>query len=344
MQPLEIVVGFVLTAGAIVGAGIALARGGDVIAARTRLGGLWIGSIFLAMATSLPELATDVSAIRLGVPDLAVGDLFGSSMANMLILGMASLLPGSELFRKTALDNALLIAFAILLTAMAAVAVLMEPRFTLLGVDPAPVTIAVVYLGGTRLLLRHTTLMREAGTETETVPGSAAAAGDHDDGGWSLRKGLLAFGGGAVLVLLAGPLFARYAAGLARLTGLEASFVGTWLVGFSTSLPELVTTVAAVRMGSYDLAVGNLYGSNAFNTMLLLPLDLVHGGGPLLDAVDPVHALSGLVAIALMAIGLAAVVYRAKGRLSMVEPNGLLMILTYAAGMALIFACGVRAG
>jgi cation:H+ antiporter len=265
-------------------------------------------------------------------------------MANMLILGMVSLLPGSELFRRTALDNALLIAFAILLTAMGAVAVLMEPRFTVLGVDPAPVMIAVVYLAGTRLLLRHTTVMREAGTETETVSGSGPADDHAEGGGWSLRKGLLAFGGGALLVLLAGPFFARYAAGLARLTGLEASFVGTWLVGFSTSLPELVTTVAAVRMGSYDLAVGNLYGSNAFNMLLLLPLDLVHGGGPLLDAVDPVHALSGLVAVALMSIGLAAVVYRAKGRLSMLEPNGLLMILAYAAGMALIFASGAGGG
>lgn len=340
MQPLEILLGFVASAAVVVVAGIALARGGDVIAARTRLGGLWIGSIFLAMATSLPELATDVSAIRIGVPDLAVGDLFGSSMANMLILGVASLLPGSELFRKTALDNALLIAFAILLTAMGAVAVLMEPRVTVLGWDPAPVLMAAVYLAGTRLLLRHTTVMREAGTETETVPDGATSVKPDEQGGWPLRRGVLAFAAGALLVLLAGPLFARYAAGLARLTGLEASFVGTWLVGFSTSLPELVTTLAAVRMGAYDLAVGNLYGSNAFNMMLLLPLDLVHPGGPLLGAVDPVHALSALVAIALMAIGLAAVVYRAKGRLSMLEPNGALMIAAYVAGLALIFARG----
>jgi hypothetical protein len=74
--------------------------------------------------------------------------------------------------------------------------------------------------------------------------------------------------------------------------------------------------------------------------MLLLPLDVVHGGGPLLGAVQPVHAVSAMAAIALMSIGLAAVVYRAKGRLSMLEPNGLLMILAYAAGMALVFASG----
>lgn len=342
MRPVETILGFVLSAALVVAAGIALARGGDVIAARTRLGGLWIGSIFLAVATSLPELATDVSAIRIGVPDLAVGDLFGSSMANMLILGIVSLLPGSELFRRTALDNALVIAFAILLTAMGAVSVVLEPRGTVLGADPAPVLMALVYLAGTRLLLRHTAVMREAVTEAETVAAAQGGGAEprEETGGWPLRRAVLTFVAGALVVLAAGPLFARYAAGLARLTGLEASFVGTWLVGFSTSLPELVTSVAAVRMGSYDLAVGNLYGSNAFNMMLLLPLDLVHGGGPLLADVAPVHALSGLVAIGLMAIGLAAVVYRAKGRLTMLEPNGVLMIVAYAAGMALVFAQG----
>lgn len=90
--------GFVLSAVAVIAAGVVLARAGDVIAARTRLGSVWVGTIFLAGATSLPELATDVAAVRMGAPDLAAGDLFGSTMANMLILGLVSFSPGRELF------------------------------------------------------------------------------------------------------------------------------------------------------------------------------------------------------------------------------------------------------
>ena len=87
-----------LAAGAVVVvAGTALARYADAIAKATGLGRLWIGSVLLAGATSLPELTTDVAAVRLGATDLAVGDLFGSSMANMLILAIIDLLsPGSR--------------------------------------------------------------------------------------------------------------------------------------------------------------------------------------------------------------------------------------------------------
>src|SRR5215469_9247844 len=81
-----------LTCGiAVILAGIILGRSADAIAATTGLGRVWTGAVLLAIATSLPELVTDVSAVRLHVPDLAAGDLFGSSLANMFILGVVSL-------------------------------------------------------------------------------------------------------------------------------------------------------------------------------------------------------------------------------------------------------------
>src|SRR5690606_41429987 len=97
MNPLvAAVAGLVASAVAVVLAGVALARSSDVIAARTELGRVWVGSIFLAMATSLPELVTDISAVRLGAADLAAGDLFGSGMANMLILAAIALRRSGE--------------------------------------------------------------------------------------------------------------------------------------------------------------------------------------------------------------------------------------------------------
>ena len=78
--------------------------------------------------------------------------------------------------------------------------------------------------------------------------------------------------GAALLIFLAAPYLAQAAAQIAAETGLGDTFVGTTLVALATSLPELVATIAAMRMGSLDLAIGNIFGSNAFNMLLLVPL------------------------------------------------------------------------
>src|SRR5688572_33303106 len=113
---------FVATGAVVVIAGTALARFGEAIAQRTKVGQLWIGAVLLAGATSLPELGTDISATRMGAVDLAIGDLFGSSMANMLILALVDLLPPRrQVLRQATLDHALAMCLAISLNALAAV-------------------------------------------------------------------------------------------------------------------------------------------------------------------------------------------------------------------------------
>jgi cation:H+ antiporter len=159
----------------------------------------------------------------------------------------------------------------------------------------------------------------------------------------TLKRALITFAAAAVIILVVAPFFAVSARRLAEATGLAESFVGTWLVGLSTSLPELVTALAAVRIGAYDLAVGNLFGSNAVNMVMFLPLDLVHGTGPILGMVHPVHAVSALVAVVLMAVGLAAIVYQAKGKLSMLEPSSGLILLGYLLGLAIVYAMSAPA-
>jgi cation:H+ antiporter len=326
-----IVFGFILSATLVALAGTHLARAGDVIAARTRLGGLWVGALFLAAATSLPELTTDLAAVRLGAPDLAAGDLFGSSLANMLILALVSLSSRTALFGRAALDNGLAAALAIVLTAIAALFVLLDLHVSLLGVGPGSVVIAVVYVAGMRAVFLRSATARAAGEVEET----ASSSTERPVG--TVRGAVARFAVATLVILVAAPFFAWSAKGLAELSGLGTTFIGTLLVGFATSLPELVTSLAAVRLGAYDLAVGNLFGSNAFNMVMFLPLDLAHRAGPLLGAIAQVHALTALVAIVLMAVGLAAIIYRVRGRMFALEPTSLLMILIYAAGIGLLY-------
>lgn len=336
MTLLQIVLGLLASGAAVVLGGVALARHGDEIAARTSLGGLWVGSIFFALATSLPELATSVTAALHGAPDLAAGNLLGAGMSNMLTLAILSLVPGADLFRRAALDNALAASLAITLVAAAGICVVLRPATTVLGVGLGPWLLAAGYMAGVRTLFRNSLLARTAASVEETrpapppedVPATRAE---------SLRAASLGFARAAAVILVAAPLFALSAEALARETGLATSFVGTLLVAIATTLPELITSLTAVRLRAYDLAVGNLFGSNAFNVFLFFFVDLAYPGPSLFAAIGTVHALAAMIAVVLMGIGVAAMVYRAAGRRSALEPSSALIMALYVFGMWLVY-------
>ena len=339
---------FVLSAAVVGGAGMRLARDGDTIAARTRLGGMWVGSVFLALATSLPELMTSTSAAFIGAVDIAAGNLLGSSMANMLILALLTLLPvGAGLLGRAALDQVLGAALAIILNCLAGAFILASTPASYGGVGLGSLVLLAVYLLGTRTLYRHSALAR-ASVAVAELDVAAAAEGapplgpvrleGRASGGTerSLRGAVAGFLAAAVVITAAAPLFAAAAERIAEVTGMSHTMMGTWLAGLATSLPEFVTSLAAVRLGAFDLAVGNLFGSNAVNMVIFVPLDLAHRTGPVFDAIDPAHAISALVASALMSMSLVALVSRARRRFSILEPSGLAMIGVYVLGMLLI--------
>jgi len=108
-----------------------LARHADAIAHATRLGGLWIGSVLLAAATSLPEILTDANAVLLDAPDIGVGDLFGSTLANLLILAALDLgFAGRRILHSVSAEHARLGTLGILLTVMAGLAIVTERKAT----------------------------------------------------------------------------------------------------------------------------------------------------------------------------------------------------------------------
>jgi len=287
---------------------------------------VWLGSVLLATATSLPELTTDVAAVRLHAPNLAAGDLFGSSISNMLILAVIDLLPPrGRVLRQAALENALAACLAIVLNALGMLFVLARPRWAVLGVTPESFMLVLVYLAGTRAVYRSGLRQVDIATKDAGTKRPAGAAGARR----RLRPAIIEFALAAIAISLAAPAFAWSAGRVAQFTGLGTTFVGTWLLGLSTSLPEFVTSLAAVRLGAFDLAVGNLFGSNAFNMIVFFFLDLAQPGSSIFNALDPAHALSGCLAVVLMSLGLAAIVYRAERRFVMLEPSSALMVVAY---------------
>lgn len=311
-------------------AGAVLTSAADAIAERSGLGRLWVGTVLLAAATSLPELATDVNAVRIGAPDLAAGDLFGSSMANMLILAVIGLLPPTgRVFRDATPGHAVTASLAIALNGAAGAFVLFQSRAVHLPIAPESVFLGLAFLAGMRVVYtnRQPTELAPASSAVEPTPPPAAAVPQ------PMSRLVLRFGLAALGVLLVAPVFARSAERIAVLTGLGSTFIGTWLVGLATSLPEVVSCLAALRLGAVDLAIGNLFGSNAFNMVIFLAMDIAHPAGPIFAVLDPGHAMSALIAVVLMAVGLAAIVLRREGRVRLLEPGSALMVLIYVGGL-----------
>ncbi|MFM7137896.1 MAG: sodium:calcium antiporter [Planctomycetota bacterium] len=332
---LPLVASFLGLAAIVAAAGTILARSADRIAEGTGLGRLLVGSVLLAAATSLPELSVDIAAVRAGTPDLAVGDLFGSSLMNLLILAGIDLAQRSahRMLSREAASHALSATLAIALTALAALAVLTAgrlPSVTFVGIGGWSWAILAAWLLGARMLFIDQRISARAAMEAAVESGVGPAARP------GLARPAVAFATAAVVLVVAGPRLAAVADQLAHETGLGRTFVGTTLVALTTSLPELVASVAAVRMGAFDLAIGNTFGSNAFNMVLFMPLDALYPGS-LFAGVNPAHAVTALAVIVATAAAVLGQLYHEERRLPILEPDAVLVVLVVVGALALVY-------
>lgn len=323
---------FLVCAAVIVAAGAALTRFGDIISEKTKLGGLLVGSILIAGATSLPELAIDINALRMESPDLAVGDLFGSSLFNLLILAVLDLTRHShgQMLSKTSANHALAATTSIALTAIAAIFILLGSQLqdvTLLRLGPGSFALLAAYIIGIRIVYF----------------GQKAAGGKKSEGDAENRKapllGKLGLKGAivgylvcAAAILAAAPFLARAAKELAEQTGLGGTFFGTIFVALCTSLPEMVTTFSAVRMNAFDLALGNIFGSNCFNMLLFVPLDVVDAGS-LLSSVSPTHVYTALCTVVVTSVAILGQLFRVEKKKHFLEPDAWLTIILIVASL-----------
>jgi cation:H+ antiporter len=301
-----------------------------VIAVRARLGGLFIGSLLLAGATSLPELLSAINAVALTVPNLAAGSMFGSGMFNMLMLAILDLLfQNARVLRRIATTHALTASLANLLTGLAVLFVLADINLKIGWVGVDSLILIGAYIAGARLL-------QQSGGIT-SQPAEVPTDGKFP----TLARGLLGFGAACLVLVLITPVMVRSANGIAETTGLGSGFIGATLLAITTSLPELVATITAARIGAYDLAVGNLFGSNIFNMFALGLTDFFYTPGRFLGAIDDSFAIAGLLAMALTGLGLIGNLARVERRFFFVELDALFILVGYLLGMYLLYQQGI---
>ncbi len=322
---------FLGSSAVIVLAAMQLAKYGDAIAERTKLGGMFVGTLLMAGATSLPELLTGINSLSQGVPNLAAGNLLGSNMFNMFVLAVLDVLfRQARILRRVAMRHALTAALATLLLGMTAF-------FILAGVD---LRIGWIGLDSLLLLVTYVVGVRLIQSGNPAASGEAASEAELE-GVPSLRHALIGFALAAGALVAITPQLVRSSTEIAELTGVGTGFIGTTLVAMVTSLPELATTIAAVRIGAFDLAIGNLFGSNAFNMVALGLTDLFYLPGRFLGVIDPTFALVALLGLILTSLGLIGNLARVERRLLFIEIDALIIFLVYLGGMWFLYARGI---
>lgn len=315
-------------------AGTRLSRYGDIIAKRTGLGGGWIGLVLVATVTSLPELVTGVASVTVAdVPDIAVGNVLGACVLNLAMIAVLDAMHRrASIFSVASQGHVLGTAFGIALLGVVAFGLLTAGGDGLgLGhVGLVSFVIVGLYALAIRTIYAYE---RNADSAVEQAPADGSEP--------TLRQAAWRYAVAAAVVVGAALALPFVARALAEAMGWSDSFVGTLLVALTTTLPELTVTVACVRIGALDLAIGNLVGSNLFNLLVLAIDDALYLPGPLLAAVSPAHALSALAACVMSAALIIALVARPQARvLNVVSWTSVAIALVYFVNAWLQFRHG----
>jgi cation:H+ antiporter len=326
--------GYIVCTALIVFSGVKLSRYGDVIAVKTGMGRTWIGVVLMATVTSLPELITGLGSVTYaGVPEIAVGDVLGSCAFNMLILALLDVLHCPlPLSARAHHGHTLSAGFGILLLCIVALGLFLQNRLQPIGWVGA---YSLLFLGVYFIAMRMIFVFEKK----RFAAFAKERAGETDYGDVSLRIAALNYAVHAGVIIVAASMLPLVGKGIAESTALGQTFVGNIFIAASTSMPEVVVSLAAVRMGSLDLAVGNLFGSNIFNVGLILAADdFFFTPGAILSFVDPSHLVSAVCAAAMTTVAILGLTYRAEKKRLWLSLDSIGMMAIYLVNLLILFS------
>ena len=329
---------FILCAILIFYVGALLSKYGDVIAEKTGLGRAWVGAILIAGVTSLPELASGVSAVAwLNEPNLAAGAVLGSCLFNLALIALIDLAyqPGRVLAQAQEV-HILSGGLGVLMLGIVAMGVLIGPALNgigILGISVLSIVLLVLYAVGGKMI---------AGLEKERI--GEVLEKEAEQGGYediSARKAYIVFVINAALVIGLGIWLASIGDRLAATTGLSRSFVGNLFLALSTSLPEIAASLAAIRLGAVDLAIGNVLGSNLFNILLFFVYDLADGKNNFWASLTNSNAFAAVMTTMMTGVVIISLMYRASPKMPYrVSWDGFVLAGMYLGSMVFLYLLG----
>ncbi len=319
---------FIVSAVLIIIAGARLTGSAEALGKNWGLGSGWAGVLLLPLATSLPELVTSLRAAAIQAPDLAVGNLLGSNLFNIAIIALVDILQGKgSLLYRVRQGHILAASLGIVLMVVVALGIIL----------PFP-TIGVGWFGLDTLIICGSYLF--AARLLTTYEKQHLSPEDVQFRQLSTRRAVIHFLLAALVILAAGITLTDAADVIALETGLGRTFVGSIMLAAATSLPEVVTTTTAVRLGKLDMALGNIFGANIFNMFILFIVDVFYVDGFLLQDIAIDHLLTILMGILLTGVAIAGLIYRSQKSVGWIGFDALIIAGGYLIAFALLFFRG----
>lgn len=321
---------FLVSAGVVVYCGTKLAVYGDALAELTGLGRLFVGSILVALATSLPELSTNISAVSLNPPNpaIAIGNVFGANMINLFTFGAVALVfGGSRFLSNVSVEQKYLVFIAILMTVVGLLFISVPLNAGAFNIGLPAGIILIMYVLGMWFIYKK-------------KPDDENSESDEIQTTLTLTKAWLLFGVVSAGVVVGGIFLAISTDQIADITGISSGVLGIIAVSIVTTMPEASATIAAARMKAYDLGVAGLFGSCVFNVTIIGYADIFYRDGIITTQGEPAHQIAGLVAVGLMLIGLAVILGKNKLPKPVLTAGVAAIVVVYLVGAVLVATNG----
>ncbi len=326
-------------------AGVALSKTTDALDFRLGLGDEFGGLILLALAGSLPELAITVSAAAQGNLQLAAGNLIGGIAMQTMVLVVCDIAVGPArplTYLVGALTPVLEGLLVVIVVAGVEMGALLKPTTAIAGrVSPASVAIVVVWAVGLYVINRA----RKDPRWSVTMPGSRPGRRHHREphveqarpfASASTARVAFVFGLACAVTLAAGVMLEESGNDLADRLGVNGVIFGATVLAAATALPEISSGIAAVKLGDNALALGDIFGGNAFQVCLFLVADLV-AGKPVLPTAGHLNAWLAALGVALTAVYGFGVIGRPLHCRFRLGPDSLLALSVFGLGVAGLF-------
>lgn len=321
-------------------AGTKLAVFADMIATKTGMGHAFMGLVFVAAATSLPEFVTTIYGAWAGEALLVLGNMFGGITMQTAILAVVDLLFVTYALTSyprgptSALEATLLIALLATLLGLHSVGEFALP----LGVGLGTVILGAAYVGIVIMLRQYDGVQSWVPVESvDAAPRQTPKESKEGPVEIPLYRLILGFGLLSSAILICGLVLVASASAIAQQSGLGSSFIGMTLLAIATSLPEVSTTISAVRIGAYSMAISNIFGSNLLMVAMVLPADLVYRGAPILGAIDDATAFAIISGILVTSIYLAGLIIRSRRTFLKMGIDSALVLLVYAITLVVFY-------
>jgi cation:H+ antiporter len=336
-----LVVIFAVSSAATWVAGISLSKSTDFLDNRFNLGDALGGMILLSIAGTLPEIAITVSAAAAGHLGLAAGNLIGGIAIQTMVLIVCDITAGREhalSYLVGSLIPVLEALLVVLVTSVVLMGALLKKSVSLGPMSPASIAIVIIWLCGIAVINR----VRKSPAWETVAPGSkpgrphrrmphpTAPVPYAGTSTWQVASYFLI---GCVVTLVAGVFLQITGNDLANRAGINGVIFGATVLALATALPEISSGIGAVRLGDHGLAMGDIFGGNAFQVCLFLVADLIAGKAVLTQAGHQ-NSWLAMLGIGLTTVYAMGIVFRPRRCYLSLGADSIFVLILFALGIA----------